>query len=530
MFTYLWDKIKFQARRRDGEQDGESREEDRFDRLSEKLSENLRTMHGIIGENADIKVRAFALGPDREIPAALVFIEGMTDQKTISRDILRPLMQGEFGRAGEADLFRAIKEKMLTVGAVEETGRMTDLVDGYLSGDTVLLLDGSENALIVSSKGWEKRAIDKPQNESVVRGPRESFTEDFITNTTLLRRKIQHPDLTIESMRLGQKTRTRVGVAYLKGVADGALVEEVKKRLRAIRTDAILETGYIEQFIEDAPFSIFPTLGNTERPDVLAAKLLEGRVGILVDGTPFVLTAPLLFVEHFQTSEDYYSRPYYASVLRLIRYLSSGISMLLPAVYVALTTFHQELIPTSLLFTMAAAREGTPFPAVLEAGIMVLLFEILKEAGVRLPNPVGQAISIVGALIIGESAVSAGLIGAPMVIIIALTAVAGFIVYALTNPVSILRIVFLVLAGVFGGFGITIGLLGLLVHLSSLQSFGYPYLSPVAPFDRSDMKDALVRFPMWRMKRRPHGMAVRDEVRQEAGVPPQASSAQSGGE
>jgi spore germination protein KA len=335
-----------------------------------------------------------------------------------------------------------VKDKMLYIGEVEETDRISELVDGYLSGDAVLLMDRYSKALVVGCKGWEKRQIEKPQNESVVRGPLESFTEDFITNTSMLRRIIQHPDLVIESMRIGRKTRTKVGITYVKGIVDQALVSEVKKRLNAINTDAILDSGYIEQFIEDSPFSLFPTIGHTEKPDVLAAKILEGRVGILVNGSPFALTAPMLFIEHFQSAEDYYGRPYDTSIIRLFRYLSTAFSILLPSLYVALTTFHQELIPTPLLFTMASAREGTPFPAVLEAGIMVVLFEILREAGVRLPNPVGQAISIVGALIIGESAVSAGLIGAPMVIVIALTAVSGFVVYSLSQPVAILGMSF----------------------------------------------------------------------------------------
>lgn len=526
MFEHLWERVKIQALRRENQRAGEGSEPEPFDRLSEVLSENVHVIKEMIGSNGDIKIREFEIGGQKDIRAALVFIEGLTKAETINKNILGPLMYGEFpgGSLNESFDISGVKDKMLCIGSVEETVRMTDLIDGYLSGDAVLLLNGYHTALVINCRGWEKRAIERPQNESVVRGPLESFTEDFMTNTALLRKKIQHPDLTIESMRLGQKTRTRIGIAYLKGVANDSLVQEVKKRLKDINTDAILESGYIEQYIEDAPFSIFPTIGHTEKPDVLAAKLLEGRVGIFVDGTPFVLTAPLLFIEHFQVAEDYYNRPYLSSIIRMIRYLAAAISVLLPATYVALTTFHQELIPTPLLFTMAAAREGTPFPAVLEAGIMVFAFEILKEAGLRLPNPIGQAISIVGALIIGEAAVSAGLIGAPMVIIIALTAVSGFIVYAITDPMGILRIVFLILAGVLGGFGITMGLLGLLIHLSSLQSFGFPYLSPIAPFDQTGMEDAIWRAPLWMMKRRPHHMAARDEIRQKSSVPPQGSS------
>ena len=228
-------------------------------------------------------------------------------------------------------------------------------------------------------------------------------------------------------MTIGRKTKTAVCLVYLKGVANPQVVEEAKRRLERIDTDGILESGYIEQFIEDAPLSIFSTIGNSEKPDTVAAKILEGRIAVLVDGTPFVLTFPMLFIEGFQSSEDYYSRPYYASLVRVIRFIAFMVSVLGPGIYVAVTTFHQELIPTPLLFTIAAAVEGTPFPTMIEVLVMGVIFEILREAGIRLPRPVGQAISIVGALVVGESAVSAGLIGEPVVIVIALTAVSSFV-------------------------------------------------------------------------------------------------------
>lgn len=499
-----------------------------LDWLSKDLSENLRLLRGVIGANDDIKIRLFEIGMQKNVKAALVFVDGLVNIESMNENVLGALMYGKFLSVtpDEEYNFKAVREKMLYIGEVQDADRMTDVIDGYLSGDAVLMMDGCAKALIIGCKGWEQRAVEKPQNESVVRGPLESFNEDFRITTALLRRKIQHPDLIIETMRIGRKTRTRVGIAYIKGIADDSLVEEVKKRLNSIHTDAILESGYIEQYIEDAPYSLFPTVGHTEKPDVLAAKILEGRVGIIVDGTPFVLTVPLLFIELFQTAEDYYNRPYSGSMLRFIRYGAVALSILMPAVYVALITFHQELIPTPLLLTTAASREGTPFPAVVEAGLMVVLFEVLKEAGVRLPNPVGQAISIVGALIIGESAVSAGLIGAPMVIIIALTAVSGFIVYKLNEAVTILRIIILILASMLGGFGITMGLLGILIHLSSLKSFGFPYLSPVAPFDQSGMKDAIIRAPFWKMKTRPRGMADKNEVRRGPKAEPGASSNQ----
>jgi spore germination protein KA len=289
--------------------------------------------------------------------------------------------------------------------------------------------------------------------------------------------------------------------------------------MKAIRTDSILESGYIEQYIEDAPASLFDTVGYTEKPDVVAAKILEGRVAIVADGTPFVLTVPYLFVEAFQAAEDYYFRPFFTTLMRLIRIIGYAITVLGPAFYVAVTSFHQELIPTSLLITMARAREGVPFPAFVESLVMIVTFEIIREAGIRLPRPVGQALSIVGALVIGQSAVSAGLIGAPMVIVVAITAVAGFLVPTQYNAAAVLRLILLGLSGMFGGFGRPIGILGMLVHLSALESFGYPYLSPTVPFDLEGTKDAALRAPLWIMLSRPSGMAS-DEQRKKYMVPP----------
>jgi len=290
--------------------------------------------------------------------------------------------------------------------------------------------------------------------------------------------------------------------------------------LEEINIDSILESGYIEQYIEDAPFSLFATVGNSEKPDVIAAKLLEGRAAIIVDGTPFVLTMPFLLLESFQSAEDYYSRPVYTTLIRLTRFFAFFVTVLAPAIYVAVTTFHQELIPTTLLLTMAAAREGIPFPAVAESLIMIAAFEILREAGVRLPRPVGQALSIVGALVMGEAAVSAGLIGAPMVIVIAITAVSGFIVPGQADSAAVLRILYLILGSSMGGFGITVGLLGTLVHLASIRSFGYPYLSPIAPLQAEDLKDTFVRAPLWFMLSRPRGMAEEDVKRRDFFMPP----------
>lgn len=460
----------------------------------------------------------------KRVKAAMVFIDGLIDRNLVNENIMKPLMFNIHYMCDETDEeidnIAYIESTLLSVGEIKETASMNKAVDSFLSGDTILLLDGSKEALVIGLHGWKTRSIEEPKTESVVRGPREGFSETLRTNTALLRRKIKNTNLMFQPMELGARTKTDICIAYIDGLVNPKLIEEIRQRLGRIKTDAILESGYIEQFIEDAPFSIFSTVANSEKPDKVAAKLLEGRAAIMVDGTPMVLTVPMVFIESFQSAEDYYSRPFFASLIRLLRFVAFSISIMAPALYVALSTFHQELIPTPLLLTMVAAHEGIPFPSFLEAGIMIGAFEILREAGVRLPRPIGQAVSIVGALVIGESAVSAGLIGAPMVIVVAITAVSSFVVPSQTDSGAIMRYVLLILAAPMGGYGIAMGLFAIFIHMASIRSFGTPYLSPLAPLSTSDLKDTFVRAPIWEMNKRPRDIAWNDSVRQKSGLKP----------
>jgi len=497
-------------------------------KLVKDLKKNIKEIQEMMGNSSDVVVREFSFGPDQSIKAALIFIDGLSAVEIINKSIIEPLMYKtvipDIQNDSANRAIEYMQKAMLSVSEVQKVDCFNETVDGFLSGDVALLIDGANQALIINGKGWDKRSVGLPTGESVIRGPQESFTENLRTNTSLIRRKIKDPLLTMETMILGRRTRTNVCIFYIRGVADPELIKTVKARMSVIDTDAILESGYIEQFIEDSPGSLFATIGNTEKPDVAAAKILEGRVAIVVDGTPFVLTAPYLFIEGFQTAEDYYFRPYYMSLLRVVRYIAYSVSVLAPAIYVAATTYQHELIPTDLLFTMANAREGIPFPAFFESLIMLMTFEILREAGVRLPRPVGQAMSIVGALVIGEASVSAGLIGAPMVIVIAITAVSIFVVPSQADSASILRLVFLVLAAAMGFYGIAMGLLGTLVHMVSLESFGVAYFSPIAPFVFKDTKDMLIRAPLWLMLSRPQGMARNNKKRMEYFIPPAGES------
>lgn len=494
----------------------------------ESLESKTTLIKAELNNSPDIIVRNFLIGsiPDG-LKAAIIYVEGLTDKNQIDTGILRPLMLENDGSQFNTDTDRitTIERKLITVGQVEKVKfEKKKLAFKILTGDTLLMIEGASDVLIVSVKGWEKRSIEEPDTEVVIKGPRDGFTESIRTNTALIRRKLGHPDLTLETMTLGEISQTEICLVYLKGVVDEDYVKEAKSRISRIQTDGILGAGFIEQFIEDTPFSIFSTIGYTERPDVTAAKLLEGRIAILVDGTPVVNTIPMLFIENFQSPDDYNFRPFFATLIRWVRYTAFVLTLLTPALYVALTTFHQEVLPTKLLISMAAAIEGTPFPAVIEVLGMGLIFEILREAGIRLPRPIGQAVSIVGALVIGDATVSAGLVGAPTVIVVALTAISSFVSPTMAPISVILRFLLTILAGFMGGIGMVFGLLIILIHLVSLRSFGVPYLSPLAPLKLRDLKDVLIRAPIWALTTRPKFIGANNPKRQKGFQQPHAPS------
>ncbi|HWQ41907.1 MAG TPA: spore germination protein, partial [Desulfosporosinus sp.] len=469
---------------------------------SKDLSKNLKTIQRIFERATDVIIREFKIGTAVQVNAFAVMIVGLINEASVNENLIKPLMSLNQDISMKS-VVKVVKESALFVASVQETQKLDDAVTGILSGDTALFIEGADSALLASIRGWETRGVEEPKTESVVRGPREGFVESLSTNTALLRRKIKSAHLKFETLTVGKQTKTVICIVYIDDIANAKTVQEVKDRVSRIETDSILESGYIEEFIEDAPYSLFPTIGNSEKPDIVTAKLLEGRIAVLTDGTPFVLTVPYLFIEAFQSSEDYYSRPYLATCIRWLRWLAFFISTFLPALYVAITTFHQELLPTSLLISIASANEGAPFPTIVEAILIQVAFEILREAGLRLPKAVGQAVSIVGALVIGEAAVSAGLVGAPMVVVVALTGISSFVIPALTDVTTVTRFVLLILADITGMYGVMLGFVGFLTHQLSLRSFGVPYMSPLAPTNVSDLKDVFIRAPWWAMTTRP---------------------------
>ena len=500
--------------------------------LSQSLKTNIDSIRNVFGESCDLVVREFTFGKDGCIEAGLIFIDGLTNLQMINDNIIMPLMyDSRFFRSDHTVCISSIEElggSLVSVGDLNTIQTLDEVTEACLSGNAVLMIEGFGKALDISVKGWEKRAISEPDTETVVRGPREGFIENLRTNTAMVRRKLKSPALKVAATKIGDRTNTQVNILYIDGIADPALIQEIKRRLGNIDTDAILSAGNIEQYIEDTPSSVFQTIRYSEKPDTIAGKLLEGRAAIIIDGTPFVLSIPMLFVENFQASEDYAVRTSFATSMRILRFIAFFISLFGPALYVALATYHQELLPSTLLITMAASSDALPFPAALETGIMMLSFEILKEAGVRMPRPIGQAISIVGALVMGQAAVEAGLVGAPIVIVIAITAVASFATPFASEAVSLLKWVLLVLAATMGSFGITIGALAIVIHLSSLRSFGADYLAPFAPYQTSDIKDTVIRAPLWAMRTRPRSLNPQDLKRQDFNTPYNPAGGNSG--
>jgi spore germination protein KA len=340
------------------------------------------------------------------------------------------------------------------------------------------------------------------------------------TNISILRRKVRSSKLNFEMITLGQRTRLDVCIVYLKGVTSDSLVGEIKQRLKRINTDAILDSGQLEEFIKDAPLSPFSTIAYSERPDVTAAKILEGRATILIEGSPVALTAPMFFIERFQNPDDYNFNYYYATLLRLVRFLAYILTVLSPAFYVALISYHPELIPTPLLITMAAAAEGTPFPAVVEALAMGIIVEILRESGHWMPGASGPIVTVLGLLVIGQALVTSGLVGAPFVIVVAVTLVTSFLVPTQEDVNPILRLFFVFLSGFLGLYGLMLGFIIVFTHLAFLRSFGVPYLSPLTPWNPHDMKDVFIRAPWWAMRRRPTLISQEDRDRQEDSLKP----------
>jgi len=490
--------------------------------ISSMIDDNIVSVKNLLKDCDDVVYRQFKIGGDKGRDVFLFYIDGMAEKELLNNFILKPLMlmarmvEPTFEEIKE-EIYEASKVAAMSVTDFKESDNIEDSVLAVLSGDTAIFVDGEDKALVIATKFFPVRGVQEPTAETVIRGSRDGFTETIRMNTALVRRRIRDPRFKIKQKQIGVRSKTDIAIMYIDDIVDKKIVDEVIKKLDSINIDAILDSGYIQQYLEDRPLSLFPQVQTTERPDVVAAAVYEGRVGILVDNSPFALIVPVTLTAFFQSPEDYYSRSIVVSFVRVLRVLCGAIAILAPSLYIAITSFSPGIIPTKLALSIAATREGVPFPAFIEAIIMELTLELLREAGVRLPRPIGSTIGIVGGLVIGQAAVSAGIVSPIMVIVVAITAIASFSIpnYEVSAAFRLVRFILMVLASIYGLYGIVLGSIMVLIHLSNLKSFGVPFLAPIAPFEFSDLKDSLiVRMPWKYMIKRPKHIKPKDEIRQ----------------
>lgn len=490
-----------------------NQENEKWQPFFSDIDKNEDELHKKLGESPDISIRTFIVRMDngKSIQVLLLSIDGITSTETIRNDVLQSLLEHPPRFAPNRQV-EAFQEKISTK-RIRIIDNMEQAIYRVLKGKVLLLIDGQTKGLLIDAEEFQQRSIQEPDNERTVRGSNDGFVEITNTNLSFIRERIAHPSLQFETTELGHYSRTGVTIAYIKGIADPALLERVKDRLANIELDSIESSGQIEQLIEDHPYSIFPTIGNTERPDKASTFLMDGRILIFVEGNPVSLVIPYLFIDNVQSIEDYHSRPYYSSFIRILRFFAFIISISLPALYISALNFQKEIIPSDMIVPIIQAREIVPFPLAMEIIMMIIMFEIVREAGVRLPEQIGSALSIVGALILGEVSVSAGLVGAPTIVVVSLSYISAFVITSIADVTALLRILLFTSSSIFGLFGLIVALMGFFAHMISLTSLGVPYMAPFAPTYFRDWLDAVIRFPTRLLKHRKKSIPNQREVK-----------------
>jgi len=470
--------------------------------LSGNLENDILIFKQIFKKDSTLRFKQIKVRKKENLDCVLVYLDGMVDSMQLNEGITEPLITVESQNECTSKA-EYIEKQLLFARDVKRKTVVGDMVQGIMYGEVLMLIDTSLEALMIDAKGFKTRGISEPQDERVLQGPREGFEEAALLNLAMIRRKLQTPDLCSEMLRVGRRSGTMVYICYLGSLADTAKVTQLKKRIEKIDIDGILDSNYIAENVRDHKHSLFKTCGSTERPDVVVAKLLEGRIAVVVDGTPMVLTFPYLFSENFQSDEDYYQNFLIASVGRFLRYISFFLAISIPAIFIAISSFHRELLPTGLAISVAALRGGVPFAPLTECLIMIFVFEILKETGVRMPQSLGHALSIVGGLVVGQAAVDARIISTPMLIVIALSGIAGLMIPRLKSAVFYLRLGFVFAAALFGLFGYLVVVTVTVMHIISLDSLGVDYTVSLRRSNFQSLKDTLWRSPWNKMVKRP---------------------------
>ena len=477
------------------------------------IKSKLEHFKKVFNNTSDLATREFKTKDGTEV--AIVWIENVIDQLVLSQNVIGPLQK--FAKIDERDIVTQAKEEFIAFSKVSEPEDEETLIENILNGFCAVLFNGTDKVLVVECAKWYVRTPSEPPTSAVIEGPREGFVEDFITNMALIRKRLKTPNLCIDKTKLGKETNSQVRIIYLKDVADPKIVKRVKEKLSEINIDGIVDSHYIAEFLTKGKHTIFKQIGSTEKPDIATAKILEGRVAILTDGSPIVLTVPFLLLEDLQSSNDYYTTPSRATVLRFMRLMAALVGILLPGLYVALLTHHIKAIPIKLLITISNSIQGLPLTPLIEMIFIIFLFEVLYEASLRMPRYMGLSLSVVGALILGDTAVKAGLVSPPAVLIIAITGVMSYTLPEQSAQISLLRFIFTILGGLMGVFGLIVGAIFLIGYLVNMDSFGSPYLAPFAPYIRSDLQDGFHRHSIREMKNRPKSIPNINKRRQSDG-------------
>ncbi|WP_353093475.1 spore germination protein [Tissierella praeacuta] len=471
--------------------------------ISKNLEKNKDELKRIFKNSSDLILYEFDTLCN--VKATVGYLDGLIDRGGLNNDLIKPLIK---------DLIspQDVLSTVFIAGA-KEVYDMEDILHPLTIGNVVLFIDGIDSAYLFELGYWERRVVDEPGNERVVRGPKERFIEDINVNKSLLRRIVRNNNIVFEDYTIGLQTNTQISLAYIDSLVEKNILDELRRRIESIKAGEILDGAYIQRYIEDAPHTMICTVGYTEKPDVAVGKILEGRIAILCDGSPDVLTVPKLFIEDLQMAEDYYSRPQYGTFLRILRLFALISSIVLPGFFVALKSFHQEMLPTKLLMSMARNIQEVPFTALMEAVLMLFFIELIKESGLRIPNNIGTAVTVVSGIVLGQTAVQAGLVGPLMVIVIATTGISEFIVPQQREIIVIYRLILLLLGGFLGLYGIACGIVAMIIHAVSLKSFGVPYMYPIVPYDREGMKDFIFMSSIKNMNYRPRALTNKDATR-----------------
>lgn len=489
--------------------------------ISSELDDNLRAIKKIynIPNNSDLVERDFNITvKGKVLKGFIVFIDGMTDRVSISNNILQPLMLLSNIEIKEEvkDVGDFIYNRLLPFNQIKKVDNYKEIIGNVNFGGCAVFIDGLEFAYVADVKSWDHRGVATPQSETVIRGPQEAFNEQLRANTALIRKILKDKDLTIEGTTVGKRSNTPCAILYIRDIANDSLVQEVLRRVKNINVDYIFDTGELEQLIEDNTFIAAPQIIATERPDRVAMMLAQGNIAVVMDGSPFVLVMPATVTEFLHTTEDTNIRYPYVNFIRIIRIIGVIIALLLPGFYIAITNFHQEMIPTNLLFAIEASRENVPFPSVIEILIMEFSFELIREAGIRVPGAIGSTIGIVGGLILGQAAVSANLVSPIMIIIVAITALGSFSVpsFSMSFSIRLIRFAYIILGATAGFLGIALGLTINALMLAASKSFGVPFLAPFGPITKGKYSDKLSRKPIWKQENRPDYLNPKDIRRQ----------------